>query len=440
MFGTHSRLTQWANASLLALLAFTPLLSTTVQAAPVESANITKRAPAWPFPYGSTKVRGVNLGGWLVLEPWITPSLFDATGDSRIIDEYTFGQYQEYNKAHNALVNHWNTWITYNDFVQIKNAGLNHIRLPIGYWAWDVTGGEPYHQGQLSYLTSAIGWARQLGLKIIIDLHGAPGSQNGFDNSGQKKSYPLWHTNASNVQRCNNIIKTLASWYSSQTDVVVGIAPLNEPAGFFGNDVLSVTRQYWYDSYGNIRYPYGTSQQGAILEVIHDAFQPLDYWSGFPPNSFDGVIMDTHYYGVFSQGEVSRSWDQQVQAACARSSAIRNFYLWTIVGEWSLAFTDCAKYLNGRGVGARYDGTYPGSSYVGTCAPFTGSGANFSSSYKAFLRRFWEAQVTSFESNAGWIYWTWKAENADEWSYSAGLRYGWIPQNPTDRIYPNVCG
>ncbi|CAG8669480.1 4972_t:CDS:2, partial [Acaulospora colombiana] len=28
-----------------------------------------------------------------------------------------------------------------------------------------------------------------------------------------------------------------------------------------------------------------------------------------------------------------------------------------------------------------------------------------------------------FESNAGWIYWTWKAENADEWSYSAGLSF-----------------
>lgn len=31
-------------------------------------ANITKRAPAWGFPYGSQKVRGVNLGGWLALE------------------------------------------------------------------------------------------------------------------------------------------------------------------------------------------------------------------------------------------------------------------------------------------------------------------------------------------------------------------------------------
>lgn len=29
------------------------------------------------FNYGSQKVRGVCIGGWLVAEPWITPSLFD---------------------------------------------------------------------------------------------------------------------------------------------------------------------------------------------------------------------------------------------------------------------------------------------------------------------------------------------------------------------------
>lgn len=420
-------------AALLSFLAAIPI----VNAAPV--ANITRRAPAWGFPYGSTKVRGVNLGGWLVLEPWITPSLFD-NKDGRIVDEYTFCQYQDYNTAHSQLVNHWDTWITYDDFVNIKNAGLNHVRLPIGYWAWDVSRGEPYHQGQLSYLTSAIDWARQVGLKVIIDLHGAPGSQNGFDNSGQKMSYPTWHTNSDNIARTNAIMKTLASSYSGQTDVVTGIAPLNEPAGFFGNDVLSVTRQYWYDSYGNIRYPYGTSQQGPIVEVIHDAFQDLDYWNGFMTNGFDGVIMDTHYYGVFSQDAVARSWDQQVQAACAMAPKLGNFDLWVVVGEWTTAFTDCAKNLNGRDIGSRYDGTYPGSSRVGSCSPFTGSGANFSSDYKAFLRRFWEAQVTSFEAGSGWIYWTWKAEYADEWSYSAGLNYGWIPSDPNQRVYPNVCG
>jgi glucan 1,3-beta-glucosidase len=97
------------------------------------------------FPYGSQKVRGVNLGGWLVLEvcinvrvgsvsnshprvvqPWITPSLFDNTGDSRIIDEWTFGQYQDHNKALATLQHHWDTWITEADFSAIAAAGYEH--------------------------------------------------------------------------------------------------------------------------------------------------------------------------------------------------------------------------------------------------------------------------------------------------------------------------
>lgn len=43
------------------------------------------------------------------LQPWITPSLFDDTGDDRIVDEYTFGQYQSYSTALAALQTHWDT-------------------------------------------------------------------------------------------------------------------------------------------------------------------------------------------------------------------------------------------------------------------------------------------------------------------------------------------
>jgi glucan 1,3-beta-glucosidase len=95
------------------------------------------------FPYGAKKVRGVNLGGWLVLEaritsssyvptrlilslitqPWITPSIFDDTGDSRIIDEWTFCQYQSREAAKNKLIQHWNTFITEADFAAIAAAG-----------------------------------------------------------------------------------------------------------------------------------------------------------------------------------------------------------------------------------------------------------------------------------------------------------------------------
>ncbi|ESK85922.1 glycoside hydrolase family 5 protein [Moniliophthora roreri MCA 2997] len=393
------------------------------------------------FPYGSQKVRGVNLGGWLVLEPWITPSLFEQTGNNDIIDEWTFGQLQDRGTATNRLRQHWDTWITEQDFRDIAAAGLNHVRIPIGYWAFQVQGGEPYIQGQLPYLQRAVGWAAANNLKVIVDLHGAPGSQNGFDNSGQKKDFPGWHSDSNNVRRTNDVIKQIADLFKDNTNVVPIIAPLNEPAGFYGDDVLSVTRQFWLDSYGNIRFPYGSDRQSDTVVLLHDAFQPLSYWQGFetPPN-FEGVAMDKHIYQMFSIDENRRSDQEHINVACNYANEVSTFDLWTIIGEWTPAATDCAKYLNGRGVGSRYDGSYPGSSRIGSCQGKTGSASSFSNDYKNFLRQYWEAQVITYEKGEGWIQWTWKAENADEWSYQAGLRNGWIPQNPSERRFPGICG
>ncbi|KAG1864692.1 glycoside hydrolase family 5 protein [Suillus subalutaceus] len=373
------------------------------------------------FPYGSQKVRGVSLGGWLVLEPWITPSIFDNTGNPNIIDEWTFGQYYDRTTAANVLQNHWNTWITQNDFANIAAAGLNHVRLPIGYWAFEVGPGEPYIQGQLPYLQNAVQWAGQYGLMLIVDLHGAPGSQNGhvlivYDNSGHSMPYPTWQSNQTNIARTDAIIKQIASMFAGQANVVPIIAPLNE-------------------------YPYGTSTQSNTVVLLHDAFQPLSYWNGFETApDFQGVAMDTHIYQVFSNADVQMSWQSHINTACGTQSTLSDFDLWLMVGEWSPAITDCATYLNGRGNGARYDGSYPGSTYVGSCTGLTGSASTFSSSYKTFLRQFWEAQVISYEKSNGWLMWTWKTESADEWSYLAGLQNGWIPWSPTDLQYPTICG
>lgn len=49
---------------------------------------------------------------------------------------------------------------------------MNHVRIPIGYWALEHLEGDPYVDGQLQYLDSAVGWARAAGLKVMVDLHG----------------------------------------------------------------------------------------------------------------------------------------------------------------------------------------------------------------------------------------------------------------------------
>ena len=58
-------------------------------------------------------------------------------------------------------------------------------------------------------------------------------------------------------------------------------------------------------------------------------------------------------------------------------------------GEWSNAITDCAQWLNGRGVGARWDGTWqPNQPTLGSCDGYTGNMSTFSDDYKTFLRKY----------------------------------------------------
>ncbi|KAH9903048.1 glycoside hydrolase family 5 protein [Cubamyces lactineus] len=397
-----------------------------------------------PFNYGKDTIRGVNLGGWFVLEPWITPSIFESTNNSDIIDEYTFGQMLDSDYALDVLQNHWDTWITEDDFVAIKAAGLNHVRMQIGYWSVPITSDytnyttsvSPYVAGAWPYLLRALGWARKHSIHVILDLHGAPGSQNGYDNSGRRGS-ANW-AQGSNVNRTLDIIRFMADQIGGMIDV---LELLNEPAGY-QSDINGVIGSYWQDAYQAVR-----DVAGASLNVmIGDAFLGVGNWDGFlTAPSAHGVLMDYHEYQVFNYNQLGFSEDDHINSSCQVLSTLQAYAdsnLYTVSGEWSNAITDCAKWLNGRGVGARWDGTYqPGSGQqvFGSCDGYTGDSSTWSDEYKTFLRKYWESQVAIGEAVQGWIFWTWKAENADEWSYQKGLEGGWIPQDPTDRMYPDIC-
>jgi hypothetical protein len=62
------------------------------------------------------------------VEPFITPSIFDPL-DGSIVDEYTFGQNQDRGAAEGRLRQHWESWITRDDFYQIRAAGLSESGL-----------------------------------------------------------------------------------------------------------------------------------------------------------------------------------------------------------------------------------------------------------------------------------------------------------------------
>lgn len=77
--------------------------------------------------YGPAKpIRGVNLGGWFSLEPFITPSIFDSVGAP---DEWNVCV-KLGSRAAEVLEEHYATFYTEDDFRQIAAAGLDHVRIP----------------------------------------------------------------------------------------------------------------------------------------------------------------------------------------------------------------------------------------------------------------------------------------------------------------------
>lgn len=73
------------------------LLATVTHAAPAGLVSgFNKRDPK--FGFGQEKVRGVNLGGWFVLEPWITPSIFE-NGPADAVD----GEVEVHVSSHHEL-------------------------------------------------------------------------------------------------------------------------------------------------------------------------------------------------------------------------------------------------------------------------------------------------------------------------------------------------
>lgn len=167
-------------------------------------------AHAYLLQVAHCQIRGVNLGGWLLSEPWLTPSLYDSTSAD---DEWHLCAALGKASCSQLLRTHWKSFLNQSDFRAIQKAGLNAIRIPVGYWAVDLEDDEPYVQGQFDYLTRAVQWASESSLDVIISLHGLPGSQNGQENSGLAGEISF-ASNTSTVERSLKVLTNLTTEFS----------------------------------------------------------------------------------------------------------------------------------------------------------------------------------------------------------------------------------
>ncbi len=84
---------------------------------------------------GQQKVRGTNLGSWLVLESWMAPRPWDENGCDKGNDAGSYHLEQCLgDRAKAVMENHWSSFITESDFAEMSRHGVNLVRLPIGWW------------------------------------------------------------------------------------------------------------------------------------------------------------------------------------------------------------------------------------------------------------------------------------------------------------------
>ena len=133
---------------------------------------------------------GVNLGGWI-------------------------SQYHRYDHEH------FKTFITAPDIRRIADWGFDHVRLPVDYPVLeDDDRPGVYKESGLAYMDACIAWCKANGLRVVLDLHHAPGYSFTQTLEGQPARIPLFDDPAYS-QRFINLWTMLARRYLGEGDGVI---------------------------------------------------------------------------------------------------------------------------------------------------------------------------------------------------------------------------
>ena len=151
--------------------------------------------------------------------------------------------------------------------------------------------------GAAKYLDKAVKWAEKYGIKVLVDLHGAPGSQNGFDNSGQFTKNATW-TRGDNIEHTLDVIQMIGKRYANNP-AVAAIGLLNEPfPQKLGYQEQTTTEVVNYHNCGAKIVREASNPSTAV--TISDAFTNAFKWNDEYPQTGPGAnIIDHHDYQVF---------------------------------------------------------------------------------------------------------------------------------------------
>ncbi|XP_047323746.1 probable glucan 1,3-beta-glucosidase A [Impatiens glandulifera] len=196
-------------------------------------------------------------------------------------------------KAPKIMNDHWSTYIVESDFKFIATNGLNAVRIPVGWWiASDPTPPLPYVGGSLKALDDAFVWAEKYGLKVIIDLHAAPGSQNGFEHSSSRDGSLEWGSTPEIIQQTVDVIEKLTARYAKSSSLYA-VELINEPRA--PGVSLDALKLYYASCYAIVR-----KHSSTAYVIMSNRLGSSDSKELFGlASGLKGSVIDIHYYNLF---------------------------------------------------------------------------------------------------------------------------------------------
>ena len=249
-------------------------------------------------------LRGINLGGWMLQEPY----LFQFTGAADSQHEFK-EKLVEFIGQENTD-NFYNAWyenfITQGDVDSLASYGFNSVRLPMHYDLFTLPIQEEPIVGENTWLDlgfymvdNLLDWCETNNMYLILDLHAAPGGQGfGSDINDYNPNLPsLWESE-------ENKNKTIALWgklaerYADEP-WIGGYDLLNETHWDLAENEL---RNFYIDVTNEIRQ----FDQSHIIFIEGNGY--ANDFSGLTPPWDDNMVYSFHKYWSFNDSLEWVTW------------------------------------------------------------------------------------------------------------------------------------
>lgn len=251
-------------------------------------------------------LRGTNFGGWLVQEGWMCPTKQTDTLSTDMTLYSRFGK----EKAEALIAAYQESWITEEDFKTVKELGLNVVRVPFTYmnvYHHLSDEGELLHPDEFTLredpferLDFALEMCKKYGLYLILDMHGAVGSQNGSDHSGDTSRTNLYagtELGEAYREKTAELWALVAEHFAGESNVA-GYDLLNEPTRASG-----ATQWDYYD----VLYKAVREADPDHMIFIEATWEPNNLPS---PEDYgwENVVYEYHHYNWEDNNQSNKSF------------------------------------------------------------------------------------------------------------------------------------